>query len=112
MFGSTQCLRAGQVVHPVHHGAAGLELIFEAVIKALNQTVGLRVVSCCLCVLDVKQIAQGIPQGGGELGATVAIIEVLNTSNGNDSETKAERSFDLDFVFDIEAKRTCLFQNL
>jgi hypothetical protein len=33
-------------------------------------------------------------------------------SNGNDIETKAERSFDLDFVFDIEAKRTSLFQNL
>jgi hypothetical protein len=33
-------------------------------------------------------------------------------SNGNYIETKAERSFDLDFVFDIEAKepaysRTC-----
>jgi hypothetical protein len=28
-------------------------------------------------------------------------------SNGKDIETKAERSFDLDFVFDIEAKRTC-----
>jgi hypothetical protein len=28
---------------------------------------------------------------------------MVNTSNGNDIETKAERSFDLDFVFDIEA---------
>jgi hypothetical protein len=36
----------------------------------------------------------------------------LPTSNGNDIETKAERSFDLDFFFDIGAKRTCLFQNL
>jgi hypothetical protein len=34
------------------------------------------------------------------------------TSNGNDIKTKAERSFDLGFVFDIEAKQTCLFQNL
>ncbi len=33
-------------------------------------------------------------------------------SNVNDIETKVERSFNLDFVFDIEAKRTCLFQNL
>jgi hypothetical protein len=33
------------------------------------------------------------------------------SSNGNDIETKAEQSFDLDFVFDIEAKRTCLIQN-
>ncbi len=30
-------------------------------------------------------------------------------SNGNDIETKVERSFDLDFVFDIEAEQTCLF---
>jgi hypothetical protein len=35
-----------------------------------------------------------------------------SNSNGNDIETKAERSFDLDFVFEIEAKRTCLFKNL
>ncbi len=33
-------------------------------------------------------------------------------SNGNDFETKAEWSFDLGFDFNIEAKRTCLFQNL
>jgi hypothetical protein len=33
-------------------------------------------------------------------------------SDGNDIETKAERSFDLGFIFNIEAKRTCLFQNL
>ncbi len=39
--------------------------------KALHQTVGLRVVSCCLRVLDVKQVAQGVPQGGGELGTAV-----------------------------------------
>jgi hypothetical protein len=31
-------------------------------------------------------------------------------SNGNNIETKAEQN--LDFVFDIEAKRTCLFENL
>ncbi len=33
-------------------------------------------------------------------------------SSGNDIKTKEERSFNLDFVLDIEAKRTCLFQNL
>jgi hypothetical protein len=32
------------------------------------------------------------------------------SSNVNDIETKAKQSFDLGFVFDIEAKRTCLFQ--
>jgi len=31
-------------------------------------------------------------------------VYVAQTSNGNDIETKAEQSFDLDFVFDIEAK--------
>ncbi len=36
----------------------------------------------------------------------------LVTTNGNDIKTKAERSFGLGFVFVIEAKRTCLFQNL
>jgi hypothetical protein len=39
-------------------------------------------------------------------------VYVAQTSNGNDIETKAEQSFDLDFIFDTEAKRTCLFQNL
>ncbi len=39
-------------------------------------------------------------------------IFVLYSSNGNDIETKAEQSFDLGFVFDIEANeraysRTC-----
>jgi hypothetical protein len=29
-----------------------------------------------------------------------------------DIKMKAERSLDLDFVFDIKGKRTCLFQNL
>jgi len=28
----------------------------------------------------------------------------MDASNGNNIETKAEQSFDLDFVFDIEAK--------
>jgi hypothetical protein len=36
----------------------------------------------------------------------------IRSSNGNGIETKAERSFDLGFVFNIQAKRTCLFQNL
>ncbi len=37
---------------------------------------------------------------------------VSGVSNGNDIKTKEERSFDHDFVLDIEAKQTCLFQNL
>jgi hypothetical protein len=35
----------------------------------------------------------------------------LPSSNVKDIETKAEGSFDLGFVFDIEAKGTFLFQN-
>ncbi len=38
--------------------------------------------------------------------------DARTASNGNDIERKAERSFDLGFIFDIEAKQTCLFQNL
>jgi hypothetical protein len=40
------------------------------------------------------------------------VLEAVLISNVNDIKTKAERSFDPGFVFDIEAKRTCLFQNL
>ncbi len=49
-----------------------------------------------------------------ELHATwcVQLYSLAETSNVNDIETKAEQSFDLGFVFDIEAKRTCLFRNL
>jgi len=36
----------------------------------------------------------------------------MKNNNGNDIKTKAEQSFDLELVFDIEAKRTFLFQNL
>ncbi len=39
-----------------------------------------------------------------ELKGTVLPNQNSLTSNGNDIETNAERSFDLDFVFDIEAK--------
>ncbi len=42
----------------------------------------------------------------------VAIIAVACIQTVAGIETKAERSFDLGFVFDMEAKRTCLFQNL
>jgi hypothetical protein len=34
---------------------------------------------------------------------------ICPTSNVNDIETKAEQSFDIGFVFNIEAKLTCLF---
>jgi hypothetical protein len=47
--------------------AAGPEHVFEAAMKAFHQTVVLRVVSYCLGVLDVKQVAQGGPQGGGKM---------------------------------------------
>jgi hypothetical protein len=47
------------------------QCVFEAAMKALHHTVGLRVVSCRLGVLVIKQVAQGVPQGGGELGTAV-----------------------------------------
>jgi hypothetical protein len=37
---------------------------------------------------------------------------MLFNSNGNNIKTKAERRFDSDFVFDIEAKRTLLIPHL
>ena len=43
----------------------------ESAIKAFHQTIGLQVVSCYWVVLDVKQVSQGGPQRGGELGAVV-----------------------------------------
>jgi len=48
-----------------------------------------------------------------DLGDTGLLpVCVITISNGKDIETKAKRSFDLDLVFHIEAKWTCLFQNL
>jgi hypothetical protein len=40
------------------------------------------------------------------------ILVVPLNSNVNDSETKAERSFDLGFVFDIEAKTNLIIPEL
>jgi hypothetical protein len=48
-------------------------------------------------------------EGGG--GDAHPLSLYLPSRNVNNIETKAERSFDLGFVFHIEAKRTCLFQN-
>jgi hypothetical protein len=47
-----------------------------------------------------------------KLESKFRICNISQSSNGNEIKNKAEQSFDLDFVFDIEAKRTCLFQNL
>ncbi len=57
-------------------------------------------------LLGVYQVAPFL------LGWAEQNILKVCSSNGNDIKTKGERSFDLDFVFDIEAKRTCFFQNL
>ncbi len=48
----------------------------------------------------------------GSLSSYCNLTSLDIRSNGNNIEMKSQRSFDLDFVFDIEAKRTCLFQNL
>jgi hypothetical protein len=56
----------------------------------------------CMLILDLW----------GLIGILLLLMLALWSSNGNNMETKAERSFDLDFVFDIEAiepaySRTC-----
>ncbi len=59
------------MVHPVRRGAAGAKGVFEATVEMFHHPVRLRVVGCCLAVLDVEQGAQGGPQGGGELDPAV-----------------------------------------
>jgi hypothetical protein len=39
-------------------------------------------------------------------GKNIGVEQVIKTSNGNASETKANESFDNGVFFDIEAKRT------
>jgi hypothetical protein len=59
------------VVHPVRLGATGQERVLETAVEAFYHHVRLRVVCCRLGMLDVEQVAQGGPQGGGELGPAV-----------------------------------------
>jgi hypothetical protein len=51
---------------PVVLGTAG-KLVFEVVVKPFHQAITLRMVCHCLVVLDVQQVAQGGPQGEGQL---------------------------------------------
>ncbi len=44
--------------------------VFEMVAKPLHQAIRLRMVFYHLPILDVQLVAQGGPQGGGELGTT------------------------------------------
>jgi hypothetical protein len=60
-----------EMVHPVHRGPAGVEGILEAEVETLHHPVRLQVVCCHMAVLDVEQVEQGSPQGGGELGPAV-----------------------------------------
>ena len=62
---------------------------------------------------DVDVLYHLHQQGQLSSGASSSYIgPLVLISNGNDIQTKVEKSFDLGFVFDIEEKRTCLFQNL
>ncbi len=56
----------------------GPEHVFDVAVEAFEQTIGLWVVGCCLGMLDVEQVAQGGPQGGGELGAVVRVMTALD----------------------------------
>jgi hypothetical protein len=60
-----------QVVCPINCGAAGSECVFEAAVESFHQTIGLRMVGCCVGMLDIQQVAQGGLQGGGEISAEV-----------------------------------------
>ncbi len=60
-----------KVVDPVRRGAAGPECVLQAAVEAFYHPVRLRVVGGGLVVLDVKEAAEGRPQGGGELGPAV-----------------------------------------
>jgi len=60
-----------EVVDPVRCGAAGKEGVLQVAVEAFYHPVRLRVVGGGLVVLNVKQAAEGGPQGGGELGPAV-----------------------------------------
>jgi hypothetical protein len=73
----------------------------------------LPIITHCICVIFcVYCILIHTGRRGGGLTRKKVRVATVHNSNGKDIETKAERSFDLDLVFNIEAKRTCLFQNL
>ncbi len=59
------------MLHPVRRGAVGPERVLEAAVEVFYHHVILRVVCCRLGLLDVEQVAEGGPQGGGELGPPV-----------------------------------------
>ncbi len=59
------------MVDPVRRGAAGPEGVLQKAVEAFYHPIRLRVVGGGLVVLNVKQAAEGGPQGGGELGPAV-----------------------------------------
>jgi hypothetical protein len=59
------------VVDPVRRSAAGPEGVLQMAVEAFYHPVRLRVEGGGLVVLNVKQAAEGGPQGGGELGPAV-----------------------------------------
>jgi hypothetical protein len=60
---------------PLRCGTASQEHVLEAEVEAFHHPFRLRMVCCRLGMLDVKQVAQGGPQGGGELGSAVLCVE-------------------------------------
>ncbi len=60
-----------EVVDPVGSGAAGAEGVLQAAVEAFYHPGGLQLVGSSLAVLDVEQVVEGGPQGGGELGPVV-----------------------------------------
>ncbi len=56
--------------------------------EAFDKIIGQPVVGCCLCMLDVEQVAQGGLQGGGELGAEVGCDDSFEPAGSSIHDSK------------------------
>ncbi len=64
-------------------------------------------------MIQAVNIVVGVRTGAVFFSSSLCNVYACDVSRvvssiGNDIETKAEGSFDLGFVFDMEAKRTCI----
>ncbi len=63
-------------------GTASQKYVLEAEVEAFNHPFRLRMVCCRLGMLDVKQVAQGGPQGGGAHPSLKQSICAVDCSGG------------------------------
>lgn len=73
----------GKVVVPVSAGGAGPECIFKAAVETFHKAIRLGVVGGGRAVLNVECSAQAVPEGRGELWATVRGDSGGNAEAGN-----------------------------